>query len=320
MGCDIHIYAEKLINGRWQKITGFKNRYDENSDEPYFGRNYELFAILAGVRNGSGFAGCDTGDPVIPISEPRGLPEDVSSDIKAESDELGVDGHSHSWLLISEILKANIGSSKIVKRGWVDLDAFKEFLENGHPGSWCGGVSGNGVRHISNDSMRKIAEGADPEKVLETQLISEVPFAKLLLSHDHSMDGVMDEVVAILFPDKKERLKALVSLSADPGPEGVNARARLEELRESARAEVEKREELAKKEAIRSLYTQVEWVSEGVDSYGEFLTGAIPQLMARSEASRVLMDGEAGRKDALANTAPDPNAYSDIRIVFWFDN
>lgn len=38
-----------------------------------FRRDYFLFGVLANVRNGHGFAGVDTGDPVDPISEPRGV-------------------------------------------------------------------------------------------------------------------------------------------------------------------------------------------------------------------------------------------------------
>ena len=44
-----------------------------------------LFAILAGVRNGYGFAGCDTGDGFRPIAPPRGLPGDVSPEVAEEA-------------------------------------------------------------------------------------------------------------------------------------------------------------------------------------------------------------------------------------------
>jgi hypothetical protein len=46
--------------------------------EIYHERNYSLFALLANVRNSAG---------VKPISEPRGLPEDVSEIVKKISDQ-----------------------------------------------------------------------------------------------------------------------------------------------------------------------------------------------------------------------------------------
>lgn len=67
MGTDIHLFVETRVNGVWEL----------RSDAPRFsGRNYNEFAILAGVRNGTGFAGCDT-DGFAPIAEPRGLPDDM---------------------------------------------------------------------------------------------------------------------------------------------------------------------------------------------------------------------------------------------------
>lgn len=39
-------------------------------------RHYQLFSVLADVRNGYGFAGVPTGEWVKPISSPRGIPQD----------------------------------------------------------------------------------------------------------------------------------------------------------------------------------------------------------------------------------------------------
>ena len=87
MGTDIHINVDRLSeNGHWI-------RTDLQVDED---RNYDLFAILADVRNGEGCAGVRTGDGFVPISEPRGWGE---VDVK-EDDPY----HSASWLLLSEIL------------------------------------------------------------------------------------------------------------------------------------------------------------------------------------------------------------------------
>jgi hypothetical protein len=75
MGCDIHCYAEKLKDGKWEQITGFvSDWYDKesnyfsseefkNSKSPIDRRDYQLFAMLAGVRNNY---------RIRPIAEPRG--------------------------------------------------------------------------------------------------------------------------------------------------------------------------------------------------------------------------------------------------------
>jgi hypothetical protein len=82
MGTDIHLAAEVFTEGRWQLVE---------TELPDY-RNYTAFAILADVRNGYGFAGFDTGEPVIPISEPRDFPDDLSDELQALLDR--VDGQS----------------------------------------------------------------------------------------------------------------------------------------------------------------------------------------------------------------------------------
>src|SRR5262249_46209472 len=115
MGCDIHFYVEKQVNGAWYSADKWAPNEDAGDEgEPilalayknrfYSDRNYNLFGILANVRNGSGFAGCDTGDGFVPISEPRGIPDDVSKEVKAEADRWDGDGHSHSWLTVTELM------------------------------------------------------------------------------------------------------------------------------------------------------------------------------------------------------------------------
>lgn len=105
MGCDIHFHVEKKDeNGKW--ISADKWTVDPwGDDDPdyidvkredsfYHDRNYLLFGILAHVRDRS----------VTPISSPRGLPKDVSPEVKKRSDDYGADGHSHSWLTLAELL------------------------------------------------------------------------------------------------------------------------------------------------------------------------------------------------------------------------
>ena len=83
MGCDIHLHVEIRVNDKW-----------EHYSEPYITRDYELFTKLANVRNDS---------KVVPISDPRGLPTDISSVTALCAEWCAADWHSHSWLSAAEI-------------------------------------------------------------------------------------------------------------------------------------------------------------------------------------------------------------------------
>ncbi|MEK7625292.1 MAG: hypothetical protein AAB467_03000 [Patescibacteria group bacterium] len=62
----------------------------------YAGEDYTIFTLLADVRNFSNF--------VKPISELKGLPADISETTRKES--RGRDDHSHSWLSLKELKRA----------------------------------------------------------------------------------------------------------------------------------------------------------------------------------------------------------------------
>lgn len=150
MGCDIHFYVEvKQDDGTWFPCDG----------DFYDGRNYDLFAILADVRNGVGFAGIKTGDGFNVIAEPRGLPDDVSNDILQESEDWGCDGHSHSWLTVAE-LKAFNWKQETQHLGVVNVEQFKVFIKEGRPTSWCGDAGGSSVAHVSIDEMMDFVKGS----------------------------------------------------------------------------------------------------------------------------------------------------------------
>lgn len=173
MGCDIHMFVEVKKGNNWEKVgkifdypyydSAKESKIDEDGyewnpkkiDNPYTGRNYDLFALLADVRNGHGFAGCDTGNPITPLSMPKGLPKDISIGIKKESDLCDGDGHSHSWFLIEELLKIDKNNVK-TQRGWVDIDNYRIFKKKGKPKDFSGGVSGGNIKHISIKEMDKL--------------------------------------------------------------------------------------------------------------------------------------------------------------------
>src|SRR5438105_2721170 len=122
MGTDIHGVFQRhdATAGKWVDVP---STYKQD-------RHYQLFAVLAGVRNGRGFAGVPYGEAVRPIRQPRGLPADFEVDdeshpiatfdhmdprragYRRESPELYADepmavwmgDHSHSWLTGDEML------------------------------------------------------------------------------------------------------------------------------------------------------------------------------------------------------------------------
>lgn len=120
-------------------------------DEWYSDRNYVVFGVLADVRNGSGFAGVDTGDRVQPIADPRGLPDDLSPASVEWFRRRGGD-HTDTYLTLPEVL-AYDWDSPIVKRGVVTIDEYRTFKQTGRPDSWSGSIDGGGVRHVSNAVM-----------------------------------------------------------------------------------------------------------------------------------------------------------------------
>lgn len=83
MGCDIHLHSEVKIKGKWRHHSTIEVR-----------RNYALFAKMADVRNGF---------EILPISQPKGLPSDISEVTSVYRDKRGTDGHSDSFLTLEEI-------------------------------------------------------------------------------------------------------------------------------------------------------------------------------------------------------------------------
>lgn len=94
MGCDIHMVVELFDwtgsgdseKQRWSVVLNEAAAYGE--------RNYALFGLLAGVRA--------VDMPL--LAAPRGVPEDVSTATKRWAKRMGVDGHTHSWVTLKEVL------------------------------------------------------------------------------------------------------------------------------------------------------------------------------------------------------------------------
>lgn len=123
---------------------------------PWDGRNYDLFAILADVRNGRGFAGVKTGEGFEPIADPRGVPEDAHPETAEFMDSYGCDGHSHSWYTLAQLRAYDWDGQSTERCGVVSAEVYERLKATGEtPGSWSGGISGAGITTFSEEGYEQ---------------------------------------------------------------------------------------------------------------------------------------------------------------------
>lgn len=143
MGCDIHLYTEQLktVNNvtAWLNVDLYEVDYCANGEtgfdicEQYRGRSYDLFAALADVRNYG---------HITPMSQPNGLPADCHATTRKQSEEYGIDGHSHSWCTLQELYDYQAANKTKTQSGFVDPETAKALDERGTlPESWCQGTN-----------------------------------------------------------------------------------------------------------------------------------------------------------------------------------
>lgn len=146
MGCDIHMYVEyktkvnekeKWVSGDYFKPNPYHGEWEGEDKldrmELYGARNYGLFSTLAGVR--------DYTDAMIPVSDPKGIPEDTCQYIKNENERWGSDGHTHSWLTLSELKKYQEKNLKLKRTGLLSPQQLEDFNKGILPESWCQGTN-----------------------------------------------------------------------------------------------------------------------------------------------------------------------------------
>lgn len=146
MGCDIHMYCEKLVKinkvEKWVNADNWKlnSWYDKNDpSEPEYNiqelhgdRDYSMFTALCGVR--------DYTNKSPKISEPRGIPDDCSEVIKKASIEWDSDGHSHSYVTLKEVREFVENPKPIKYSGLISKKQASELDHIGQtPNSWCQG-------------------------------------------------------------------------------------------------------------------------------------------------------------------------------------
>jgi hypothetical protein len=186
MGTDIHCWVEKMVNGTWLLVqpkegdAGWSvyhngpdaKRWEDTSDAEWalnkadwdIGRDYDLFAILADVRNGRGFADVRIGDGFEPIlsftdgdgelAHCRGWPEDRCTELKDHEIE-----HSPSWLSLRELQAFNWSGQIARKAGVVILPDYVKWRDaktTRAPERYSGGVMGPSVETLRADHADRL--------------------------------------------------------------------------------------------------------------------------------------------------------------------
>lgn len=137
MGCDIHLYKEKKVNNKWISADeGWKDKYDEGYQDVdwnnrFTDRDYNLFGFLSeGVRRNHKIS-----------FKARGIPFNVCDEVKALVDRWDCDGHSHSYLYLSELKDAweSLSDKTITISGMKDNEGIKllnESIESNQKTNW----------------------------------------------------------------------------------------------------------------------------------------------------------------------------------------
>lgn len=147
MGTDIH--------GVFQKRNKENNTWEDVETEYEFDRHYQLFAVLANVRNGTEFAGITTRGHVKPIAHPRGLPEDFVMTSLGHHGHHWLGDHSRSWLGGKEMLDWFASTAKVLKTGVVNREVYETWDKVSNPIVYSGSISGPQVITVNDNSVEK---------------------------------------------------------------------------------------------------------------------------------------------------------------------
>lgn len=175
MGCDIHCYKEKFVDGKWLSADEWETEEEGDGStytsvpwaKRFTDRNYQLFGVLAaGVR----------GNEYDYSFQPRGLPFDLSPECAAQSESWGSDGHSHSFLFLHELraLREHIKEAKIHCDGMKHKDEIKALNDSIASGSpnwdllfpYCASTNAAGYEGFEIDVPASFYIGESVDKLI----------------------------------------------------------------------------------------------------------------------------------------------------------
>jgi len=131
MGCDIHLYKEKKVGGKWVAADKWEKDSEGYVEVPwkerFTTRNYQLFGMLSkGVREDNDYA-----------FEPRGLPFNLSEEVLKAAQLWDGDGHNHSYLYLHELedMQVHLENTTVTVKGMKSKDELKSLytsIESGN--------------------------------------------------------------------------------------------------------------------------------------------------------------------------------------------
>lgn len=159
MGTDITLHAERRGKTRWEHCGQL---------EQFENRNYEFFAILANVRNP-----IRSTAPFDFITQNRGLPEDISEDVR--KDGLLQCGNNPGWVTLRELLDFDWDGKTILRSAVVDPalaplfgDGKQRFPKERINGPYWLADQGRGPRVTWIDTYREAVDGTFLDDLLRT--------------------------------------------------------------------------------------------------------------------------------------------------------
>jgi hypothetical protein len=176
MGCDIHFFKEAHVNGKWvtaDEWTPFDYGDDDKGvevkwEKRFTDRNYNLFGLLSkGVRREHEFA-----------FEPRGIPFDACPEYAEECARYGIDGHSHSYLYLHELVAMQnfLASQKVLISGMKsikELEALRASIATGTPDwnllyPYCQSTNAPDYEEFEIEVPASFILGDSLERIIET--------------------------------------------------------------------------------------------------------------------------------------------------------
>ena len=194
MGTDIHPVVQARVEGRWVDVLPPAHVLDALT-----ARCYPLFAVLANVRNGYGFAGVHTHEPLDPIAEPRGFPPDF--EIHAGSYH---GAYAGKWWRLGDPLGEYMGENDFSWVSLADLDAYDwaqplrrggkahksaTFDANGRPSEWCGDVWGSTAHeyrtHTWTEPLADVVKGFHDDVLPWLRMLGPPDDVRLVFGFDY---------------------------------------------------------------------------------------------------------------------------------------
>lgn len=161
MGTDIH------------GIIRVKTKYDVKTfgvPPRFLHRDYDFFAILAGVRNGHGFGGSVRYEkPVTPFTSERGFPKDYMPYTQDGglyfSPETWAGCHDFGYITLKELRdNIDLANQTVIRHGIFGLKEFFDFKEKRET-NYCLGVSGKGVQILDSHLVTPFDSAKEAEKI-----------------------------------------------------------------------------------------------------------------------------------------------------------